>query len=129
MTQLGSQPPDQGTRLAVDRTRLAYERTMMAWVRTSTSLISFGFTIHKFFEYRVQQGAVPSDRLIGPPEFGGIMIATGLLALVIASVDHRRNMKALAASYGPMPRSLAAAVGILITTLGGLALAGVLFRL
>jgi putative membrane protein len=129
MTKPGSPPPDQGTRLAVDRTRLAYERTMMAWVRTSTSLISFGFTIHKFFEYRVQQGAVPPERLIGPAEFGGIMIATGLVALVIASVDHRRSMKELKASYGPMPRSLAAAIGVLITTLGGLALAGLLFRL
>jgi uncharacterized membrane protein YidH (DUF202 family) len=39
-------------RLAVDRTRLAYERTMMAWVRTATSMISFGFTIHKFFQFR-----------------------------------------------------------------------------
>ena len=39
------------TRLAVDRTRLAYERTLMAWTRTATSLISFGFTIYKFFEY------------------------------------------------------------------------------
>ena len=35
--------------LALDRTRLAYERTLMAWVRTATSLISFGFTIYKFF--------------------------------------------------------------------------------
>ena len=42
--------PD-ATKLAVERTRLAYERTLMAWVRTSTSLISFGFTIYKFFQY------------------------------------------------------------------------------
>ena len=42
---------DTGTKLAVDRTRLAYERTLMAWVRTATSLISFGFTIYKFFEF------------------------------------------------------------------------------
>ena len=41
---------DSGTRLAVDRTRLAYERTLMAWVRTSISLITFGFTIYKFFQ-------------------------------------------------------------------------------
>ncbi len=45
-----SQLPDS-TALAVERTRLAHERTLMAWVRTSVSLISFGFTIYKFFEY------------------------------------------------------------------------------
>ena len=41
---------DNSTKLAYDRTRLAYERTLMAWVRTGTSLITFGFTIYKFFE-------------------------------------------------------------------------------
>ena len=41
---------DASTKLAYDRTRLAYERTLMAWVRTGTSLITFGFTIYKFFE-------------------------------------------------------------------------------
>ena len=28
---------------------VALDRTLMAWVRTATSLISFGFTIYKFF--------------------------------------------------------------------------------
>ena len=53
---------DTGTRLAVDCTRLAYERTMMAWVRTGTSMISFGFTIYKFFQDQNDraQPAVPA---------------------------------------------------------------------
>ena len=129
MTTLGSPPADTATKLAVDRTRLAYERTMMAWVRTATSLISFGFTIHKFFDYRVQQGAVPPDRLLGPAAFGGIMIATGLLALVLASFDHRRSLQALRASSGPMPHSVAATIGVVMATLGLLALIAVFLGL
>ena len=43
-------PSDVATDLAYDRTKLAHERTLMAWVRTATSLISFGFTIYKFFD-------------------------------------------------------------------------------
>jgi hypothetical protein len=39
------------TKLAVERPRLACERTLMAWIRTAASLISFGFTIYKFFDY------------------------------------------------------------------------------
>ena len=54
-------PLDAGTRLAVDRTRLAYERTLMAWVRTATSLISFGFTIYKFFEFESGKGAIAAS--------------------------------------------------------------------
>ena len=42
--------PDQLT-LALERTYLANERTLMAWIRTATSLITFGFTLYKFFEY------------------------------------------------------------------------------
>ena len=54
MTSPSAKPLDVGTRLAVDRTRLAYERTLMAWVRTATSLISFGFTIYKFFQLELK---------------------------------------------------------------------------
>ena len=126
MSTIGTPPVDSGTRLAVDRTRLAYERTMMAWVRTSTSLISFGFTIHKFFEYRVEHGAIPPDRILSPAVFGAIMVTTGLGALIIASIDHHRSLDAMRASYGPMPRSAAAGIGFLITLLGVCALAGML---
>ena len=78
-----SNPPtlDTGTRLAIDRTRLAYERTMMAWIRTAASLISFGFTIYKFFQLELK-GPVPPQRLIGPRGFALLMIGTGLVALL-----------------------------------------------
>jgi putative membrane protein len=52
---MADQPLDTSTRLAVERTRLANERTLMAWIRTSTSLIAFGFTILKFFQYLATQ--------------------------------------------------------------------------
>ena len=48
---MADQPLDTSTRLAAERTRLASERTLMAWIRTSTSLIAFGFTIFKFFQW------------------------------------------------------------------------------
>ena len=76
MTTLIAPPADASTRLAVDRTRLAYERTMMAWVRTATSMISLGFMIHKFFQFRGQDAVVPVGRLLGPGEFGGMLVAT-----------------------------------------------------
>ena len=47
---------DAATRLAVDRTRLAYERTLMAWVRTATTLITFGFTLQKLFQFQETEG-------------------------------------------------------------------------
>ena len=53
------------TKLAVDRTRLAHERTLMAWVRTATSLISFGFTIYKFFQFLRDGKGTAAEGMLG----------------------------------------------------------------
>jgi putative membrane protein len=52
---------------------------MMAWIRTSTSLITFGFGVYKFFQFELRK-TEPIDAIIGPREFAMIMIITGLLA-------------------------------------------------
>ena len=52
---------DISTKLSYDRTRLAYENTMMAWVRTATSLITFGFSIYKFFSVISNMARRPQD--------------------------------------------------------------------
>ena len=122
---------DVGTRLAVDRTRLAYERTLMAWVRTAASLISFGFTIHKFFQYQLEQGhKTLNDRLIGPREFALIMISIGIVSLLVATIQHRESLKTLRTTYGGdvVPYSTATLVAGLFSVLGVLALTAVALR-
>ena len=90
------------TRLALDRTFLAHERTLMAWVRTSTSLISFGFTIYKFFQGMRQSGelAGASEHPLGARTMSLMMISIGLAGLVLAIVDHRRSVRQLSEHYG-----------------------------
>ncbi len=120
---------DDSTSLAVERTRLAHERTLMAWVRTALSLISFGFTIYKFFEYlrqNLQQN--PAASALNPRRFGMSMIVVGLFLLVVATIQHRRDLKTLEARYGKGPGSLATIVAILVGALGVLAFVGVLLR-
>jgi putative membrane protein len=117
------------TKLALDRTRLAYDRTLLAWVRTATSLISFGFTIYKFFQYlRENQQSAPAS-VFGPRELALVMIGVGVVALALATVEHRRNMHALRAHYGEIPKSLATVVAALIAGLGILGLVAVWLRL
>lgn len=118
--------PDAGTALALDRTRLAYERTMMAWVRTATSLISFGFTIYKFFQLELK-GPLP-DHLIGPRGFALIMISIGLVALAMAGIQHHESLRLMRATYGTIPRSVAGPVAALVAMLGVFALLGVVAR-
>jgi putative membrane protein len=117
------------TKLAIDRTRLAYERTLMAWVRTATSLISFGFTIYKFFQFLREGQPARQEGMVGLRTFAVLMIAIGLTALWLASTDHHRHRRILQAEYGPLPYSLASVVAILIGALGVLGLVSVLLRI
>ena len=121
--------PSIATKLAYERTQLAHERTMMAWIRTATSLISFGFTIYKFFEFLHQeQPAAPSSGLLGSRGFSFVMITAGLVALALAIVQHRRSMQTLRAQGEKIPYSLAAVLAGLVALLGILGLAMVAFQ-
>lgn len=113
------------TRLAVDRTRLAYERTLMAWVRTAISLISFGFTIYKFFQIETAGKQVSAASVT---VFSLLMIVIGLVSLLMATLEHRRDLNALRAEYPAIQPSLARILAALISLLGILALVAVLLH-
>ncbi len=110
---------DDSTSLALSRTMLAHDRTLMAWVRTSTSLISFGFTIYKFFQYLREDR--PPQTVLGPRGVALVMIGIGVAALVLATIDYRQQLGALRArysAYGPFHNSIALAVATMIAGLG-----------
>src|SRR4026209_1745211 len=114
--------PDSSTALALERTRLAHERTLMAWVRTATSLISFGFTIYKAFEYLRQRQPDVAHGVLGPRNFALVLIGLGIGALILATLQHRGDLRRLEARYGALPRSTAAIVATVVSLLGILAL-------
>jgi putative membrane protein len=111
------------TDLGIDRTRLAYERTLLSWVRTATSLITFGFAIQQFF--RIARAGAPEAGgvIIGPHAFGLTMITIGLLALVLATIEHWRNILALHQRY-PEKRSYRSNASILAACIGLLGILG-----
>jgi len=116
------------TRLAAERNRLALERTLMAWTRTSTSLIAFGFTIYQIFRYLPQNDRL-RDPYVSPQVLDFAMIVVGLGALVLGGVQHRQEMRALKAEFGPMRYSIASIVAAMIAGLGVIALLGVTLRM
>jgi inner membrane protein YidH len=123
----GTPPLDRSTELAFARTRAAYERTMMSWIRTSTSLITFGFSIYKFFQLE-GLGSSQQGRLIGPRGFAFMLVSIGLVSLLLATIEHRQNIRALGAEYAGRQRSLAVLLAALISILGILALLAMIFR-
>jgi putative membrane protein len=118
---------DLDSRLAFERTFLAHERTQLAWVRTSLALISFGFGIAKFAHYlHTEEPARPP--LLRSADVGTLMIVVGLLALVLASIQHGRAVRALRSQSPSLAPSLAWVTATLLASLGILALVVVLLR-
>ena len=115
---------DQSTKLAFDRTWVAYERTMLAWVRTATSLITFGFSVYKFFQILRAESA-RTNYLVGARQFGILLVGLGLASLVLATLEYRQNIRRL--EYEVRPRSLAVIVAALLSILGVVALGAMIF--
>ena len=127
-----SDPLPINLRLAYERTRGACERTLMAWVRTGTSLITFGFAVYKFFEMEMPSAAPKAPlidtSLIGPREFGLILIGIGLLTLLLGTFEHRRDLAALRKEYPGLPRSGTQLIAALMAAFGALAFVAVVYR-
>jgi putative membrane protein len=119
---------DASSRLAYERTYLAHERTLMGWVRTAIALISFGFTIAKIYELLREKHGERAT-LLGPQAMGIVMIVMGLVALALATIQHRRALKLMHERCPGLPRSLAGVMAAFFALLGILALFSVMLRM
>ena len=118
---------DTSTRLAFVRTRASYERTMMSWIRTATSLITFGFSVYKFFQFEKPVSG-SEDRFIGPRGFALTLVSVGLIALVLATLEFRHNIRTLGKESGGRIRSLSVLMASFVCLLGIAALVLMLLR-
>ena len=107
--------------LAKQRNRDAAERTLMAWIRTCLSLISFGFGLDKIIaaiDRAATSGDVQAQRGVQLVAAGFVL--TGILAMVGATVQYRRELRRLHHNdyvYRDKPQ-LAAATAVLISLIG-----------
>jgi putative membrane protein len=115
------------TDLAFERTMLAYERTLMAWIRTAISMISFGFTIYKFFQElsKTEEGAA---KILTPRIVGMIMIGFGLLSLILAQIQHETAVRKLRKDYPDVQKSISSLISVLVLVFGLALFLGALFR-
>jgi putative membrane protein len=120
---------DARTDLAFERTLFAAERTLMAWIRTAISMIGFGFSIYKFFQYLPEEIATGNIRRPqAPRNLGLTLIALGTLALTAAVLQHSDFLKAIGASGARHAWSISFVVAIAVILIGCLTFYGVLLR-
>lgn len=120
---------EQRTDLAFERTIIAAERTLMAWIRTSISMIGFGFSIYKFFQYQAEEIAAGNIRRPQAPRNLGLsLIALGTLALTAAAWQHRNFLKQIGAAHPRHNWSVSFVVAMAVILIGIVAFYGVVLR-
>jgi uncharacterized membrane protein YidH (DUF202 family) len=130
-------PEDQGmvlaqarTDLAIQRTKMAADRSLLAWIRTALSMIGFGFTIYKFFQYMPEELATGNVRRPqAPRNLGLTLIALGTLALAAAAWQHWNVLKKTIRTSQAQPVwTFPFVVAILVIVIGLITFYGVLLR-
>lgn len=117
--------------LAYDRTRFAADRTLMAWIRTSLSMISFGFTIFKFFQYLHESKSAEFVRgLHRARNMGVLMTSLGTVLLVLATVEYLLYVRRISRdAHQGFPKSTSLVAAFLLSILGILALMDLFFNI
>jgi putative membrane protein len=111
--------------LAMRRNFMAADRTLMAWIRTSISMIGFGFTVAKLFQALAENNVFikgPAGSIWTAEGVGLVLISLETFSLVIAVLDHRRELKLLRAEGLESRFSLPLAVASVLAILGVAAL-------
>ena len=112
-------PTNTATELALERTLMASERTLMAWVRTSLALISFGFTLGKLGDVlKSAKVTLWGDRTTDIIGVAYYLVVLGTVALVLATVQNRLEVRALSHQGLARRPSLAFVIAILVSLLG-----------
>ena len=120
---------EERTDLAVERSVMAAERTLMAWIRTALSMIGFGFTIYKFFQYKAEDIAAGTVRRpYAPRNLGLSLIAVGTLALMAAAWQHRGFLREIGPSQKRHKVSVSFVVAMAVILIGIVTFYGVLLH-
>ena len=125
----GTQLAEQRTDLAIERTIIASERTLMAWIRTAISMIGFGFSIYKFFQYQAEEIAAGNIRNPhAPRNLGLTLIALGTVGLAAAAWQHLRFLNGIGATQHRHVWSISFVVALAVILIGVVTFYGVLLR-
>ncbi|HMK45958.1 MAG TPA: DUF202 domain-containing protein [Methanocella sp.] len=122
-------PPAEPPDLSYDRTRMAADRTLMAGTRTTVSMISFGFSIYKFFQYLRESDVLGQFPGTGPRLIGEalVILGTALMGLAIAEyIVYLRWLSRRAGQQFPVSTTLIGALAI--TFIGLLILLNLFWR-
>jgi uncharacterized membrane protein YidH (DUF202 family) len=115
--------------LSFERVRLALERLQLGWMRTSITFVALGFTSFKFYYARIEEGKHPLVQYVNGKTIGIFLILVGLVGLLQATLQHRKNLVRLKTIYPGMYYSVSLVQSYAILIFTGVILWLVIFEL
>ena len=104
-------------KIQLERTRTAFERLQLAWIRTSLTMLTIGVGAYEYFYNRLEKGQAPLLNLISGRELGLFLILTAFAMLLLATIQHSKNMTTLKKHYSEMSFSVALVLSYLLLAL------------
>jgi len=103
--------------IQLERTRTAFERLQLAWIRTSLTLLTIGVGSYEYFYNRLEKGQAPLLNIVTGRELGLFLIFAAFSMLLLATIQHTRNMTSLKKHYPEMRFSVAMVLSYLLIAL------------
>ena len=111
-----------------EKSRIVLERLQLNWIKWNITCIALGFTAYKFYQSRVQEGANMDRYYITGRELGIFLISLGFITLLLATLQHKKNIAYLRSRYPNMHYSLALRLSYVILTFSVIVFLMVIFR-
>ncbi len=101
----------------------ASERTLLAWVRTGVTVMGLGFVVARFGLFlrllsQQPQAAIAHGQSGVSAVLGVLFVAVGAIAILVATVQHRRYLATLPEAQ--LPKSYSRAFAVVMSTAVGL---------
>jgi len=104
-------------KLQLERNRTAFERLQLAWIRTCLTLLTIGVGAYEYFYNRLEKGQAPLLNLVSGRELGLFLIFSGFAMLLLATLQHTKNMTSLKKHYKEMSFSVTLVLSYLLLAL------------
>lgn len=114
----GKREKKEGKKLIqLERTRTAFERLQLAWIRSCLTMLTIGVGAYEYFYNRLEKGQASLLNLITGRELGFFLIAVAFAMLLLATIQHTKNMATLKKQYPTMRFSVAMVLSYLLLAL------------
>jgi uncharacterized membrane protein YidH (DUF202 family) len=98
----------------LEKSRVAMEKLQLGWIKWNLTCIALGLTAYKFYHSRVEEGADLTRYIVTGRELGIFLNILGFTTVLIATIQHKRNVEKLKLKYPEMQKSISLTLSYIV---------------